>query len=139
MSGAQWATVLAALLSGGLVAALLDWWRDRRREPITVRDAHVAAADTLQEMSLRVAAAADERAERTAKRVSDLQAARESDSARIASLERHATQQDHAIARLERTVGRWVRWYADLVDRWEHVRTQANPPPAPADPTDPTP
>ena len=137
MTPQTWAGIIALLLTGGVgVAAiewLKDWAKDRRQGPITTRDAHVAAADTLQEMSLRAATDANARAEAAHARLERLESARRTDSERIASLERHSAEQDGAIERLQRTVGRWVRWYADLVDRWDHVRAQSHPPPAPDD------
>ncbi len=136
----MWASVLLGLLSGGLLTAILAWVRDLRQAPIEHRDAHVAAADTLQEMSLRVADAADKRSERTEEQIAQLRTLHESDSERIACLERHSREQDRAITRLQRTVGRWTRWYEDLRDRWDDVRVHPHPPEPPdgGQPADPT-
>lgn len=72
--------VAVGLASGGLVTAVWGVIRDRKKEPVEVRDAHVAAADTVNEMALRTAEAAQEAAKRA-------QAEAEQCKTRIAELE----------------------------------------------------
>lgn len=124
MTPAAWATIIAALLGGGLISALLDWRRSRRQEPIEKRDAHVAAADTLQQMAMKAAENAAARATAAMTEAQEARAEGRADRARIAALER-------AQEGMRELLRRWEAFGVDLHARWPYHRAQVQPPPLP--------
>lgn len=127
MNAATWAGIVGLLLTGGVGVAIVnwakDWAKDRKQGPITARDAHVAAADTLREMAMKVAADAVERADKAMVEAAKARAEGNSDRERIRHLEAsHTTLR----AQLRRVAAVMVREVAAVLD-W--VDAGASPPP----------